>query len=302
MFGIGAQELILLMIAALIIFGPQRLPEIAAQVGKAIRDFRRMSDELTGELQRSLAIDEPATEDLTLPGEAIAANATPNGVSDTIAQALRVETIPADSEPAAVDPTNGDITPIPSAVPSETVTKTEDMVISFAPVATKADPLVGVSLLDEPIAFTGEKPAVVQESAAQDSVVQEAVAEDTVTASSEPYSYQPTAVSESAPLVLESPAVQNGIADAWDAVITTEATAAVAVAEVAAPEAVLTVPEGYAYPPSTYVAAMESYVPPVRERIDPEAEPTIREKIENQTAAEAFRERRRLAHYQRARK
>lgn len=301
MFGIGAQELILLMIGALIIFGPQRLPEIAAQVGKAIRDFRRMSDELTGELQRSLAIDEPTADDLTLPGEAMAAAATPNGVSDTIAQALRVETVPADPEPAAVAPVNDDITPFPSAVPSETTTTTEDTVISFAPMATKADPLVGVSLLDEPIAFTGEKPAAVQESAAEDSVVQETVAEDTVTAS-EPYTYQPTAITETAPISLDATSVQNGIADAWDAVITTEATVAVAVAEVAEPEAVLTVPEGYAYPPSTYVAAMEAYVPPVRERIDPEAEPTIREKIENQTAAEAFRERRRLANYQRSRK
>ena len=49
MFGIGAQELILLMVAALIIFGPQRLPEIAAQVGKAIRDRIELARRVRGQ-------------------------------------------------------------------------------------------------------------------------------------------------------------------------------------------------------------------------------------------------------------
>lgn len=289
MFGIGAQELILLLVGALIIFGPQRLPEIASQVGKAIRDFRRMSDDLTGEFQRSFSLDEPpAANTPALPAEAGTAANTTNGISDTIAHSLRVETVPSDPDPVEGTP------PVAEATASP-----QDLVISLAPVATKADPLAGVSLLDEPVPFVGQKTTI---------------GEPTEPAA-EPFVYPPAATDTDTPVAAEPAPVQNGIADAWDAVISTEATAAVAVAapETAPIEAEPTpapaeadaapaVPEGFAYQPYTYQAAPIPYVPPVRERVDPEAEITIREKIENQTAAEAFRERRRLAHYQRGRK
>jgi len=48
-FGIGSGEMVLLLVAALLIFGPGKLPEVAGQVGKAVRDFRRMTSDLTGE-------------------------------------------------------------------------------------------------------------------------------------------------------------------------------------------------------------------------------------------------------------
>jgi len=40
MFGLGMPELILILIIALVIFGPSKLPEMGASVGKAIREFR----------------------------------------------------------------------------------------------------------------------------------------------------------------------------------------------------------------------------------------------------------------------
>ena len=43
----GPMELILILIVALIIFGPGRLPEIMGGIGRAIREFRRMSSEVT---------------------------------------------------------------------------------------------------------------------------------------------------------------------------------------------------------------------------------------------------------------
>ena len=50
MFGIGPTELIVILVIALIVVGPERLPQLAGQVGKAIRDFRQMSGDMTGEL------------------------------------------------------------------------------------------------------------------------------------------------------------------------------------------------------------------------------------------------------------
>ncbi len=41
MFGIGMQELIVILIIALLVFGATRLPEIGSGIGKAIRNFKR---------------------------------------------------------------------------------------------------------------------------------------------------------------------------------------------------------------------------------------------------------------------
>jgi sec-independent protein translocase protein TatA len=41
MFGIGVPELIVILVVALVIFGPGRLPEIGGALGKGIRDFKK---------------------------------------------------------------------------------------------------------------------------------------------------------------------------------------------------------------------------------------------------------------------
>jgi sec-independent protein translocase protein TatA len=41
MFGLGLQELLVILVIALIIFGPSKLPQIGSGLGKAIRDFKK---------------------------------------------------------------------------------------------------------------------------------------------------------------------------------------------------------------------------------------------------------------------
>ena len=41
MFGIGVQELVIILVIALVVFGPSKLPQIGSGLGKAIRDFRK---------------------------------------------------------------------------------------------------------------------------------------------------------------------------------------------------------------------------------------------------------------------
>jgi sec-independent protein translocase protein TatA len=41
MFGMGAPELIVILVVALLIFGPGKLPEIGGALGRGIRDFRK---------------------------------------------------------------------------------------------------------------------------------------------------------------------------------------------------------------------------------------------------------------------
>ena len=46
MFGIGLPELGLILIIALVVFGPKKLPEIGRAMGKSLNEFRRATDEI----------------------------------------------------------------------------------------------------------------------------------------------------------------------------------------------------------------------------------------------------------------
>ena len=52
----GATEFIFIAIFALLIFGPKRLPEISRQLGRAMKEFRRATNEFREELE--ISVDE----------------------------------------------------------------------------------------------------------------------------------------------------------------------------------------------------------------------------------------------------
>ena len=51
-FGIGLPEMGLIMVVALLIFGPKKLPEIGRSMGKAVRSFQEASKEFENEFKR----------------------------------------------------------------------------------------------------------------------------------------------------------------------------------------------------------------------------------------------------------
>jgi sec-independent protein translocase protein TatA len=55
---LGGSEILILLVLALVLFGANRLPEIGKGLGKGIREFKKASKELTGELESSFK-DEP---------------------------------------------------------------------------------------------------------------------------------------------------------------------------------------------------------------------------------------------------
>ncbi len=59
MFGsIGFQELLIILTIALLIFGPKKLPEVGRSIGKALREFRRTSDEIKEKIEEEIRADE----------------------------------------------------------------------------------------------------------------------------------------------------------------------------------------------------------------------------------------------------
>ena len=74
MFGIGISELIIILIIALIVIGPHKLPEIAKALGKAFAEFKRATEEI----KRS--VKEVGLENLTKtqPSKEIKKNNSPS--------------------------------------------------------------------------------------------------------------------------------------------------------------------------------------------------------------------------------
>ena len=58
MFGLGFGEIVIILVLALVLLGPQKLPEVAKQLGKGLRDFKRATDDLKGQFERELYADE----------------------------------------------------------------------------------------------------------------------------------------------------------------------------------------------------------------------------------------------------
>ena len=55
---IGLPELIIIFAMALLIFGPKKLPEVGRSIGRALREFRKTSDEIRNKLDEEIQAED----------------------------------------------------------------------------------------------------------------------------------------------------------------------------------------------------------------------------------------------------
>ena len=110
MLNIGPPELLLIIVIALVVVGPQRLPDLGRTIGRGLREFRKVQDEVrdmvdtgmgddfkqtTAELRKTAAELRGAT-DVTS-----AFRNAPHKARQRAAEAVHAATTPDDDEPAA---------------------------------------------------------------------------------------------------------------------------------------------------------------------------------------------------------
>jgi len=99
MFDIGFQEMLVIGVLALLVFGPGKLPELGRMIGRALREFRRASDEFRSTVETNLHLNDP---DPIMPPAAAPIDPSPVATlpAETGAVSTSVESAPA----VAVEP------------------------------------------------------------------------------------------------------------------------------------------------------------------------------------------------------
>lgn len=142
MFGIGSTELVIILIVALVLIGPSKLPDLMKSVGKGLSEFRRMSTDVKSTLEREIekadeakrieetkkelfgddakpaeAVADAAKPDAAPPASEVASNAAAESATVTKADATATASS-ADAAPAQAGASTAQAAAKPAAAPA----------------------------------------------------------------------------------------------------------------------------------------------------------------------------------------
>lgn len=96
---IGAPELIIILVIALLVLGPGKLPEVGKSIGQSIKEFRKASTDVQEGMNINPTPAAPAAPAAAVPAAPVAAAPLAAAVTDSAVAAEPVAAAPAASEP-----------------------------------------------------------------------------------------------------------------------------------------------------------------------------------------------------------
>lgn len=126
---IGPAELLVILLVALVVFGPRKLPELGKSLGAGLREFRKSTQSLKDGLDGTLNDPPPAAPAQTIHAQAavpVAAAAVAPGAQPMAAQPVAAQAVaaqPATVQPLTVQPVEVPQPAAPDSTPAVTVAK-----------------------------------------------------------------------------------------------------------------------------------------------------------------------------------
>jgi sec-independent protein translocase protein TatA len=77
---LGLPEILFILVLALLLFGPRRLPEIGRTIGKGLSEFRRATNDLKRSIETEIALEEPPRRPAPVPPTAASLRGVPSPV------------------------------------------------------------------------------------------------------------------------------------------------------------------------------------------------------------------------------
>jgi TatA/E family protein of Tat protein translocase len=130
MFGIGFQEMLIILVVVLIFFGPKRLPDLAKSLGKGIAEFKKASEEVRKGIED--AVKEESVAETPKPPEDLSSYGKAPGGDPAAKEPAKAEPAPPeglhahandaspDNPPVKPDPSTGAPAAAPGTAAGET--------------------------------------------------------------------------------------------------------------------------------------------------------------------------------------
>ena len=138
MFGIGFQEMLIILVVVLIFFGPKRLPDLAKSLGKGIAEFKKASEEVRKGIED--AVKEQSAEEAPKPPEDLSAYGKAPGSAPAPSVPAKPEPATPTEVPAPASGTPPDNAPVEPAPSTGAPATAEDAAPGTATGETPAPP------------------------------------------------------------------------------------------------------------------------------------------------------------------